>query len=397
MPFADLRVRRGADPADLGLVREVVVVASSSRGGSTLVGELLRHVPGTLHLRGESNPLFAVAGEDPTALAAEVAADLGHPAPEGDGDDVEDALVWRLLAQWPSLQLDPGDARRWVRAALDDVPFSAGRDFHLRLLAGARAADPRIDPWYYDLPDDVVRRTFPGVPKPSGPPGDVVLEMAPFVLVRPWLRATPEELASWPVVLTTPRNSFRLPVLQALFPNARLRVLHLTRNPAAAANGLVDGWRHHGFFSADVGPQLDIAGYDGPWADRWWNFDLWPGWEESAGSTLELVCARQWAAPHLAALDAVIALDLDHHVMRFEHLLVDDGTRRAALGDLADWLGLPAVATVAGVDLPPLMATAPPAPHRWSRRASRLLPALRDVRVQEVATLLGYDDPRTWR
>jgi hypothetical protein len=394
VPFADLRARRGADPADLSLVRELVVVASSSRGGSTLLGELLRHVPGTLHLRGESNPLFAVAGEDPAALAAEFVADLGRPAPEGEGDDVIDTLVWRLLAQWPGVGLDPDDVRGWVSATLAEVPFSAGTDFHLRLLRRARAREPRIDPWYYDLPDDAVRAAFPGVPTPSGPPGDEVLEMAPFVLVRPWLRATREQLSSWPVVLTTPRNSFRLPVLQALFPNARVRVLHLTRNPAAAANGLIDGWRHRGFFSADVGPQLDIAGYDGPWADRWWNFDRWPGWEESAGSPLELVCARQWAAPHLAALDAVIAMGLDHHVVRFEHLV--GAERRSTLGDLADWLGLPAVLDAADVELPPLMATAPPAPQRWSRRAGRLMPALRDVRVQEVAALLRYDDPRTW-
>ena len=147
MTFADLRARRGGSAEDLALVREVVVVASSSRGGSTYLGELLRHVPGTLHLRGESNPLFAVAGEDPRALAAEVAADLGRPAPAGDGDDVVDTLVWRLLAQWPSLQLDPDDVRRWVVGTLAEVPFAAGQDFHLRLLERARAQEPRIDPW----------------------------------------------------------------------------------------------------------------------------------------------------------------------------------------------------------------------------------------------------------
>src|ERR671933_617493 len=63
--FAELRRLRGPAPADaLDRVRELVVVVSSSRGGSTLFGALLRRCPGLLHLRAEINPFFALAGLD---------------------------------------------------------------------------------------------------------------------------------------------------------------------------------------------------------------------------------------------------------------------------------------------------------------------------------------------
>src|SRR3954451_19635959 len=59
--LAELRQRRAAGALPLSAVRHVVVVASSSRGGSTLLGALLRTCPGLVHLRAEINPLFAAA------------------------------------------------------------------------------------------------------------------------------------------------------------------------------------------------------------------------------------------------------------------------------------------------------------------------------------------------
>jgi hypothetical protein len=55
--LAELRRLRGADPRALAAVREVVVVASSSRGGSSMVGELLRRAPRLLHLSAEVNQI----------------------------------------------------------------------------------------------------------------------------------------------------------------------------------------------------------------------------------------------------------------------------------------------------------------------------------------------------
>lgn len=83
-------------------------------------------------------------------------------------------------------------------------------------------------------------------------------------------------------MIKTPGNAYRLGFLRAAFPNARLRVLHLTRNPAASVNGLVDGWLHHGFHAYRLDEPLRITGYaDVRPADRhWWKFDLPPSWPE---------------------------------------------------------------------------------------------------------------------
>lgn len=90
--LSELRQLRSGPPgASLADVRDVIVVVSSSRGGSTLLGELLRRVPGLLHLSAESNPLFAAAGlhEGPhrrQALEAELLADIGHLPDHGRGN-----------------------------------------------------------------------------------------------------------------------------------------------------------------------------------------------------------------------------------------------------------------------------------------------------------------------
>jgi hypothetical protein len=154
-----------------------------------------------------------------------------------------------------------------------------------------------------------VRGAFPGLEPPSGPPGRHIVEMPPFVLVGPWRRPDTSALSSAPLVLTTPRNAFRLPLFESLFPEARLDVLHLTRNPAAAVNGLVGAWCHRGFFNCAVGGDgsgpLRITGYSDvypDWGTTWWNVDFWPGWEEFSDESLVRVCAEQWRQPHEAAL-----------------------------------------------------------------------------------------------
>src|SRR5690606_9168875 len=152
----------------------------------------------------------------------------------------------------------------------------------LRVLGHLRRTDPSVDPWYYDLPRDLVAATFPELPKPSGPPGPAVVEMPPHVVLDRWQRATADEMAALPLVISTPRSSFRLDFYRDLFPWADLRVLHLTRNPAASVNGLMDGWLHHGFFTAPVDRPLAIGGYSDvvPGGEDWWCYDIPPDWQD---------------------------------------------------------------------------------------------------------------------
>jgi hypothetical protein len=415
--FAELRRRRDADAGRLSAVGDLVVVVSSSRGGSTLLGELLRHCPDLLHLRAEVNPLFVAAGLEPPArrtavLAEEISVDVGRPSavlPPEEVDDFAATLAWRLTAQWPLAGIDGDGVIRRVKETLAELAAADDRwappafpdrvTFHLRLLARLRAGHPEVDPWYYDLPEVAVRRAFPDVPPPAGPPGDALVEMPPFVSVRPWSRPDDNDLARSTLVLATPRNAFRLDFFRRLFPSARLRVIHLTRNPAAAVNGLADGWRHRGFFNRPVDLELSIAGYSDvfpAWGRRWWNYDFWPGWEGWTGASLVRVCAEQWRSHHAAVFAFLAEEPVPCFRLRYEDLLASPARRRQAFADLAAWLGHDEIAALGDVSLPPLMATAPPRPRRWEANAAALEPVLADEGVADMAARLGYEDRADW-
>ena len=394
-------------PADdpLGAIREVVAVVSSSRGGSTLFGEILRRSDALLHLRAEVNPLFVVAGlagGDAGVLADELAAEIGNPSSTVGEEELHDlslTVAWRLTAQWPELDIDLDDVRRWTSEAATGLgdPFDA-REFHLRVLDRARRQHSGINPYYYDLPTHLVDTRFPDAPPPLGPPGERLVEMPPFVLVRPWHRPHRGVLGDRPLVLSTPRNAFRLPFLRSMFPAARFRVVHLTRNPAASVNGLVDGWLHHGFFNVAVDERLRIDGYSDAfpeWGDSWWCYDLPPAWRDLTDATLPQVCAEQWRSHHEAVLGFLAEADVDVHRVRFEDVA---GDRRAQVfTELDEWLGTGgSLSDAAAEELPPVMATAPPRRRRWERRVHVLAPVLASPAVAEMADVLGYADPVTW-
>jgi hypothetical protein len=101
-------------------------------------------------------------------------------------------------------------------------------------------------------------------------------------------------------MLKSPSNAYRLDFLRALFPNAKITIIHMIRDPASSVTGLMSGWRHHGFFKHRVGPgMLEIEGFvrpDQPWTTEWWKFDLPPGWTEYTHRPLEEVCRFQWVS-----------------------------------------------------------------------------------------------------
>src|SRR3712207_4004800 len=158
--------------------------------------------------------------------------------------------------------------------------------------------------------------------------------MAPFVLPRAWQPADQHDAARHPVVATTPRNTYRLPLLARAFPNARMRVIHLTRNPAAAANGLRDGWLHSGFFSCRTDTPLSIAGYTDrfpQWGAHWWNYDVPPGWRRWTERSLEEVCGFQWRAAHAATIAGAQTRGADVFRLAFEDVVGPEPRRSDAL------------------------------------------------------------------
>lgn len=410
-----------AAPSVAEHARTVVVIASSSRGGSSLLAEILRAAPGLAHFPAEINPALRLAdlmfpctpsGSDaleasditPAALREvdrELSAQCGVPdaAPASDADRERYALhlACRLTMQWPGETFTLDGVRAWMREALDH-PYDPVA-FHATFLEAARRCHPCVDPLRYDLPTGLVGLLHNHV----GPPGAALIEEPPFVAVPPWRGLTAAELKTRPLVVKTPANAYRLSAIQALFPRARLRVVHLVRNAGASINGLYDGWRHHGFFAHALEERLNIRGYSelGPWARHWWKFDLPPGWEALTTAPLLDVCAHQWSAAHQTVLGWLAANPgVDRFRLRFEDVVGPEERRRPTWEALEAWLGVPLVdplATVIRDGLPPIMATERPQRRRWAMRSALLEPVLADAAIRETMEALGYaTDPAGW-
>jgi hypothetical protein len=439
--LAELQTRREPTPLDgLDRVRDVVVLASSSRGGSSMLLEMLRRSSSLVNLQAEVNPFLAIAGLTwPQSGVDSDRLDAGHAqltdsrraaftrellldATVGDGvpawtDAVRARLVadvcWRLVAQWPEEAFDLDEVSGCVREAIDRLlaPLASPPldpmtldpvALHLHVLRALRARHPRIDPWFSDVSEAVVQGVFPQERAPTTAPAGSILEEPPFVFARPRRRPTDDELGRMPLVLKAPSNAYRLPFWEALFPHARVRILHLTRNPAASVNGLVDGWLYRGFHAHRVEEPLDILGYSDvrPQDRRYWKYDLPPGWRAWTHRPLVEVCGMQWRSAHTAVLDHLDANpDTNSHRLRFEDVIGPVERRLDAFRGLCTWLGVPLEgplldAVIGG--LPPIMSTTPPRHRRWFARAEQLAGVLADPAVRGTADRLGYDDPNTW-
>jgi hypothetical protein len=404
----------------LDRVSDLLVIVSSPRGGSSLLSERLRALPELLHLPGETPPLLALAGLDPLAesgddtltaehavrfaaqLDREFAREVGNPDNDVDVATLERWLHRRLQMQWPDESFDPDEVRRCLRAALrrhplpaDAARFCALEAFQLEFLAAIRAGHPVVNPYYYDIGDAAVAARFPDVTVPSGPPGARLVEVPPFLVARPWRTPEPDEITGRILVVKAPSCVYQLPFYRALFPRARMRVLHLTRAPGPSINGLMDAWRHRGFFSRRLTTTLAIKGYSDvhpEWAEHWWNFDLPPGWPSVTGEPLAMVCAFQWVSAHRAALDAAAAATYDYLCVRHEDLIGAPGQSQAAMHRIGAWLDLPgrAIDELARVVVGPVSAVATPDENRWTRQRALIEPFFHDEPVREVAQELGY-------
>jgi hypothetical protein len=340
-------------------------------------------------------------------LSRELARDVGYPAAVIGATEFAAGAAWRLAVQWPELSLDPHmcidlaldvirrmqSARGWGSAEIPDVEL-----VFVELLAELRRQGATVSSGLYDL--GISKDTYLSPETAGTTLGEYLLEEPPFVVPRLWRRADSAEVADKPLVIKTPSNVYRFGLLRALFPNARLRVVHLTRNPAAAINGLYDGWRSRWFHSHRMAEPLRIRGYadEFPASARWWKFDLPPGWQEYTEADLYEVCAFQWRSAHQAILAETASGDVDYLQIRFEDILSSPQRRVNTLRRLGNWLGIPfrdGYRQAAEQGVPPVMTTVEPAPGRWLSRASQIYQVL-DPPVLELAGRLGYECSRTW-
>jgi Sulfotransferase family len=406
-------------------INEVVVLASSSRSGSNMLAALLRESADLMHLRGEFNLFLRLTGlaypvsgdcdrldaghwhalppSRRRLLSEELALDAGRPASRVDDDQYLLDVVWRLAVQWPDIDFDPGFVLETGRHVLDRVRRECGwgvgevRDsyrFHGGLLDALARAGYAVDHRYYE------RLGSSAQSPPMGAPGETVIEEPPFMTVRAWRIADEYDCDSKPLVVHTPNNAYRLGCLKAMFPRARMRIIYLTRNPAASINGLFDGWLHPGFHAYRMTEPLRISGYaDARPSDRWWwKFDLAPGWQRYTNASLMSVCAFQWRSAHEVILDALHNEETDYFQMRYEDLISDPESRIRCLTRLSQWLGIPFTgdfAHAARTSIRPVVSSVPPAPRRWRQRAAMIHEVL-DRDVLRIAERLGYGSQTDW-
>ncbi len=436
--FASLRARLEASLARAGLmgsdfgaqIRTVTLVASCSRSGSSYFMELLHKSPRFLHCCGEINPFLqmterawpeAVADSDwlqaedcsddcRRMISAYLAGEVGT-VETAIGAAIDDQFIERLYRrvqmQWPLETIDVALVRRAAERAVVTVEAERNRPcdwsqdtglFHLAFLKVMRHHYPAINPYYYDLDHDLIDRFLPGTPVPEGPPSPVIIEEPPFVLIRPMRAWTPQDLATHPLLIKTPSNVYRMGFLENLFPNATFRVLHLTRNPAASINGLLDGWRHPGFHSHFVGADLAVPGYSEPGLPDhgWWKFDLPPAWRALKQASLEEICSYQWYMAQEAILTHLAKPQFDYLPVRFEDVLQQFQDMPDRLDAVRRWLGDDGFLGAQSQVVRAVMSTAPPKPRRWLARERQLRPFLDRPDMRAMALELGYKDEAEW-
>lgn len=424
--LATLRTLRDPKVPDFtARINEVVVLASSSRSGSNMLAALLRESADLMHLRGEFNLFLRLAGlaypvsgdsdrldaghwhalspSRHRLLSEELALDAGRPASRVDDERYLLDVAWRLVVQWPDIDFDLGVVLETGRRVLDRVRREGGwgvgevRDgyrFHGALLDALVRTGYAVDHRFYEQLGSSARTPT------TGAPGETVIEEPPFMAVGAWRVADEDDCDTRPLVVHTPNNVYRLGCLRAMFPRARMRVIYLTRNPAASINGLFDGWRHPGFHAYRMTEPLRISGYaDVRPADRWWwKFDLAPGWQRYTSASLMSVCAFQWRSAHEAVLDDLGDGKTDFFQLRHEDLISGPESRVRCLTQLSQWLGIPfagGFAHTAHTGIRPVVSSVPPAPRRWHRRAAVIHEVL-DRDVLRIAERLGYGPQSDW-
>ena len=295
-------------------LRTVIMIGSSSRGGSSITAEYLRQRDDLLHLRAEINPflhkcllthphsetgsdrLTAAHARSAMALWDWLATDIGNyhrgPLNEQDWALFARHLHFRLRIQWPLLSISMDDIEGAVGNSVAWLQknhawgecFQDVVQFHCQFLRHLRESHPSLDPRWYDLSSNDLHMHFPDLPTLEEP--GVILEEPPFVLISPWRPASLEDLQEKPLVIKTPSNAYRLPFYRSFFEKKELKLMHLKREAAEAINGLIDGWNYsRGFHSHRLGKLL-------------WKYDLPPGWEEFRDQRIEEIARFQWLSSH---------------------------------------------------------------------------------------------------
>lgn len=179
----------------------------------------------------------------------------------------------------------------------------------------------------------------------------------------------------------TPKNALRVPLLKALFPDARF--IFLVRDPRDSLSSIMEAWRSGRFVT-----YRDLPAWPGPA----WSLLLPPGWRHLSGAPLERIAAFQWATANAVALDDLNVVPADDRcAVSYETLIASP---RAILERLSAFVGIPLSPSVldAMAKLPVSRHTlTPPKPGKWRDNATAIeaiLPEVENVWTRLRAALM---------
>lgn len=362
----------------------VLLITTAPRGGSSLLFDILRHHEETCSLDGEHDRWYTLNGVcyptlksdivpadfesfDREKLLTNLLAEVGATDRSGDRTHRVDNALVRLPLQFPDRELPYEEIRNALLdgSSLDELL----REFGLSPLQYDEYADRDAD----------------------SPFKTETIEDRPFVSSHRYKRSLTADDFERTLVLKASGDAYRLPwIRNQLFPETNIKLVHLTRNPAASINGLYDGWRlNRGFQTYDVG-DLDLDGYDG----SLWCYDLPPGWSRQ-GKLID-ICLLQWVQAHHHILDSRNSFENVLRV-RFEDILTDTRSTVEEVVEFAD-LGESSLISES-VEAPnKVMTTKEPRNARWRDREDFIQSALAraDGPYTEVVRKLGYTEESKW-
>lgn len=419
--------------ASLQDISKVILILSSSRGGSSLVFELIRNTNQVLSLDGEHIPYYKLNGysfpfnsiqsdeitfrdvnslERVNELSTDILSSLsvGIEKTKFEFEELKFLFIMRLPLQWPQLNLTYEKLHWYINKAYESYTLEQTKwnhqIFFIYLLKFMSDYHPEINPFYYDLNPLLLKNYFPQHTLTKNPPNPFFLiEEPPFVVPKVRRSPTLEEIREKPLLLKAPVDAYRLSLLKNLFPNADFQIIHLTRNPAATINGLYEGWLDRGFFSHNLktSEKLSISSYSEKfdWGKYWWNYDLPPNWKSMIKQPLEYICGFQWFSAHKAILENLYQENLNNVLrVKFENLLLSDQQRYSSMAQILKFIGIDFDDSLKSIieKMPVVMATSHPKNKRWINRQNMLYPVIRERQMIELSNFLGYSlkDENLW-
>ena len=185
----------------------------------------------------------------------------------------------------------------------------------------------------------------------------------------------------------TPKNSLRIPFLDAIFPDAMF--IYLYRDARENLSSIMEAWRSGRFVT-----YRDLPGWDGEWS-----LLLPPGWQRLRGEPLERIAAFQWEAANRFILDDLENVASDRWTCISYSDLVSNPRRE--LQKLCKFSGVTfdeLLDTTVSQQLPLSRYTlTSPRPDKWrknEKEISTVLPLVEALtqRIEEVASRRRAED-----